>query len=432
MSIEIEVLFMANIKKITGRQIYDSRGNPTVEVDIFLDDNSFGRALVPSGASTGAYEAHELRDGGSKLFGRGVTKAVENINNEINNSLVGMNSENQELIDGKLIELDGTNNKSRLGANAILGVSMANVKASSASKNQHLFQSLGNKNSNILPVPMMNIINGGAHANNSLDFQEFMIMPVSAESFKEAMRMGSEIFHSLKIILSEMSEPTSVGDEGGFAPNFKSPEETLSFLSKAVERSGYKVGDDIVFALDCAATEFYKDGFYNLSNMDKPIETNEMIEYLKKLINLYPIFSIEDPLDEDDWDGWSKLNSEIGDKTQIVGDDLFVTNPDRLSKGVELKSANSILIKVNQIGTLTETMKAIDIAKENNYSFIISHRSGETEDSFIADLSVATSSCQIKTGSLSRSDRISKYNQLLRIEEFLSDKAEYAGKTILK
>lgn len=244
--------------------------------------------------------------------------------------------------------------------------------------------------------------------------------------------MGSEIFHSLKIILSEMSEPTSVGDEGGFAPNFKSPEETLSFLSKAVEKSGYKVGDDIVFALDCAATEFYKDGFYNLSNMDKPIETNEMIEYLKKLINLYPIFSIEDPLDEDDWDGWSKLNSDIGDKTQIVGDDLFVTNPDRLSKGVELKSANSILIKVNQIGTLTETMKAIDIAKENNYSFIISHRSGETEDSFIADLSVATSSCQIKTGSLSRSDRISKYNQLLRIEEFLSDKAEYAGKTILK
>jgi len=345
---------------------------------------------------------------------------------------VGMNSENQELIDGKLIELDGTNNKSRLGANAILGVSMANAKASSASKNQHLFQSLGDKNSSILPVPMMNIINGGAHANNSLDFQEFMIMPVSAESFKEAMRMGSEIFHSLKIILSEMSEPTSVGDEGGFAPNFKSPEETLSFLSKAVEKSGYKVGDDIVFALDCAATEFYKDGFYNLSNMDKPIENNEMIEYLKKLTNLYPIFSIEDPLDEDDWDGWNKLNSEIGDKTQIVGDDLFVTNPDRLSKGVELKSANSILIKVNQIGTLTETMKAIDIAKENNYSFIISHRSGETEDSFIADLSVATSSCQIKTGSLSRSDRISKYNQLLRIEEFLSDKAVYAGKTILK
>ena len=259
-----------------------------------------------------------------------------------------------------------------------------------------------------------------------------MIMPVSAESFKGAMRMGSEIFHSLKNILSEIAEPTSVGDEGGFAPNFKSPEETLSFLSKAVEKSGYKVGDDIVFALDCAATEFYEDGLYNLSNMNKPIETDEMIEYLKKLSNLYPIFSIEDPLDEDDWNGWTKLNSEIGDKIQIVGDDLFVTNPDRLSKGVELKSANSILIKVNQIGTLTETMQAIDIAKENNYSFIISHRSGETEDSFIADLSVATSSSQIKTGSLSRSDRISKYNQLLRIEEFLANKAKYAGKSILK
>ena len=432
MSIEIEVLFMANIKKITGRQIYDSRGNPTVEVDIILDDDSFGRSLVPSGASTGAHEAHELRDGGGELFGKGVTKAVENINNEINNSLVGMDSGDQSLIDTRLIELDGTKNKSRLGANAVLGVSMANAKASSDSKNKHLFQSLGDGFSNILPVPMMNIINGGAHANNSLDFQEFMIMPVSAESFNGAMRMGSEIFHSLKSILSEMGEPTSVGDEGGFAPNFKSPEETLSFLSKAVEKSGYKVGDDIVFALDCAATEFYKDGLYNLSNMNKPIETNEMIEYLKKLTNLYPIFSIEDPLDEDDWSGWSKLNSEIGDKIQIVGDDLFVTNPDRLSKGVELKSANSILIKVNQIGTLTETMLAIDIAKENNYSFIISHRSGETEDSFIADLSVATSSCQIKTGSLSRSDRISKYNQLLRIEELLSNKAEYAGKSILK
>ena len=432
MSIEIEVLFMANIKKITGRQIYDSRGNPTVEVDIILDDDSFGRSLVPSGASTGAHEAHELRDGGGELFGKGVTKAVENINNEINNSLVGMDSGDQSLIDTRLIELDGTKNKSRLGANAVLGVSMANAKASSDSKNKHLFQSLGDGFSNILPVPMMNIINGGAHANNSLDFQEFMIMPVSAESFNGAMRMGSEIFHSLKSILSEMGEPTSVGDEGGFAPNFKSPEETLSFLSKAVEKSGYKVGDDIVFALDCAATEFYKDGLYNLSNMNKPLETNEMIEYLKKLTNLYPIFSIEDPLDEDDWSGWSKLNSEIGDKIQIVGDDLFVTNSDRLSKGVNLKSANSILIKVNQIGTLTETMQAIDIAKENNYSFIISHRSGETEDSFIADLSVATSSCQIKTGSLSRSDRISKYNQLLRIEEFLSNKAEYAGKSILK
>lgn len=432
MSIEIEVLFMANIKKITGRQIYDSRGNPTVEVDITLDDNSFGRSLVPSGASTGAHEAHELRDGGSSLFGRGVTKAVENINNEINSSLMGMDSKDQNLIDNALIELDGTKNKSRLGANAILGVSLANAKASSVSQNQHLFEYLGNKESNILPVPMMNIINGGAHANNSLDFQEFMIMPVSAESFKDAMRIGSEIFHSLKAILSDMSEPTSVGDEGGFAPNFKSPEESLSFLCKAVEKSGYRVEEDIVFALDCAATEFYKDGFYHLSNLSKPIETNEMIEYLKNLSNTYPIFSIEDPLDEDDWDGWKNLNLEIGKEIQIVGDDLFVTNPERLLKGIEESCANSILIKVNQIGTLTETMQAINIAKDNSYSFIISHRSGETEDSFIADLSVATSSCQIKTGSLSRSDRVSKYNQLLRIEEFLSDNAKYAGKSILK
>ena len=423
---------MANIKKITGRQIYDSRGNPTVEVDIILDDDSFGRSLVPSGASTGAHEAHELRDGGSELFGKGVTKAVENINNEINNSLVGMDSGDQSLIDTRLIELDGTKNKSRLGANAVLGVSMANAKASSDSKNKHLFQSLGDGFSNILPVPMMNIINGGAHANNSLDFQEFMIMPVSAESFNGAMRMGSEIFHSLKSILSEMGEPTSVGDEGGFAPNFKSPEETLSFLSKAVEKSGYKVGDDIVFALDCAATEFYKDGLYNLSNMNKPIETNEMIEYLKKLTNLYPIFSIEDPLDEDDWSGWSKLNSEIGDKIQIVGDDLFVTNSDRLSKGVNLKSANSILIKVNQIGTLTETINAVKMAHDAGFTSVMSHRSGETEDNTIADLAVGLSTGQIKTGSASRSDRIAKYNQLLRIEEELGNKAFYPKKEAFK
>ena len=432
MSIEKEVLFMAIIKKITGRQIYDSRGNPTLEVDITLDDNSFGRSSVPSGASTGAYEAHELRDGGNILFGRGVTKAVDYINNEINDSLVGLNSEDQLLIDNSLIKLDGTKNKSRLGANAILGVSLANVKASSISKNLNLFEYLGGNSANTLPVPMMNIINGGAHANNSLDFQEFMIMPISAESFKDAMRIGSEIFHSLKDILSEMGEPTSVGDEGGFAPNFNSPEESLSFLCKAVEKSGYKIEEDIVFALDCAATEFYKEGLYHMSNMKKPIETSEMIEYLKTLSNSYPIFSIEDPLDEDDWSGWSELNSQIGDKIQLVGDDLFVTNPERFLKGIDLKSANSILIKVNQIGTLTETMKAIDIAKDNSHSFIISHRSGETEDSFIADLAVGTTSGQIKTGSLSRSDRVSKYNQLLRIEEFLSHKAKYAGKSILK
>ena len=382
---------MAKISKIIGRQIYDSRGNPTVEVDITLGDNSFGRSLVPSGASTGAYEAHELRDGGSSLFGRGVTKAVENINNEINSSLMGMNSKDQNLIDNALIELDGTKNKSRLGANAILGVSLANAKASSVSQNQHLFEYLGNKESNILPVPMMNIINGGAHANNSLDFQEFMIMPVSAESFKDAMRIGSEIFHHLKMVLHDRNLSTAVGDEGGFSPSFKSPEESLNFLCKAVEKSGYRVEDDIVFALDCAATEFYKDTHYHLSNFVDPLNSDEMIAYLKKLSQEYPIFSIEDPLDEDDWGGWSRLNLEIGKKIQLVGDDLFVTNTERLLKGIEESSANSILIKVNQIGTLTETMQAINLARANAYSFIISHRSGETEDSFIADLSVATS-----------------------------------------
>jgi enolase len=423
---------MAKISKIIGRQIYDSRGNPTVEVDITLGDNSFGRSLVPSGASTGAYEAHELRDGGDPNLGKGVMKAVENINTEISDALVGMDSNNQELIDTSLINLDGTKNKSRLGANAILGVSLANAKASSESNKKHLFQHLGDEKSYTLPVPMMNIINGGAHANNLLDFQEFMIMPVSASSFTEAMRMGSEIFQSLKGILSDMGESTSVGDEGGFSPSFKSPEESLNFLCKAVEKSGYRVEDDIVFALDCAATEFYKDTHYNLSNFVDPLNSDEMIAYLKKLSQEYPIFSIEDPLDEDDWGGWSRLNLEIGKKIQLVGDDLFVTNTERLAKGIELNSANSILIKVNQIGTLTETMQAINLARANAYSFIISHRSGETEDSFIADLSVATSSCQIKTGSLSRSDRVAKYNQLLRIEEILSDKAVFAGKSILK
>ena len=423
---------MAKISKIIGRQIYDSRGNPTVEVDITLDDNSFGRSLVPSGASTGAYEAHELRDGGDSNLGKGVMKAVENINTEISDALVGMDSNNQELIDTSLINLDGTKNKSRLGANAILGASLANAKASSESNKKHLFQNLGDENSYTLPVPMMNIINGGAHANNLLDFQEFMIMPVSASSFTEAMRMGSEIFQSLKGILSDMGESTSVGDEGGFSPSFKSPEESLNFLCKAVEKSGYRVEDDIVFALDCAATEFYKDTHYHLSNFADPLNSDEMIAYLKKLSQEYPIFSIEDPLDEDDWGGWSRLNLEIGKKIQLVGDDLFVTNTERLAKGIEMNSANSILIKVNQIGTLTETIQAINLAKANAYSFIISHRSGETEDSFIADLSVATSSCQIKTGSLSRSDRVAKYNQLLRIEEILSDKAVFAGKSILK
>ena len=423
---------MANIKNITGRQIFDSRGNPTIEVDVILENNIIGRAAVPSGASTGAYEAHELRDELNDYFGRGVTKAVSNINTEINNNLVGLDAQDQTSIDNLLINLDGTENKSRLGANAILGVSMAVAKASAKNNNINLFEYLGENNSYTLPVPTMNIVNGGAHANNSLDFQEFMIMPVSASSFQQAMQMGSEIFHSLKKILSEMGESTSVGDEGGFAPNIASPEDTLSLLSKAVENSGYKVQEDIVFALDVAATEFHKDGLYNLTNFNSPINSDEMIEYLKTLVEKFPIFSIEDPLDEDDWKGWTKLNSQIGNNVQIVGDDLFVTNSKRLEKGIELNSANSILIKVNQIGTLTETFNSIDIAKNNNYSYIISHRSGETEDNFIADLSVATESCQIKTGSLTRSDRVSKYNQLIRIEEFLGKNSKYAGKSILK
>ena len=423
---------MTNINKVIGRQIFDSRGNPTIEVDVILENGVLGRAAVPSGASTGAYEAHELRDQYSDYFGRGVTKAVSNINNEINKNLVGINSDDQFGIDSLLINLDGTENKSRLGANAILGVSLATAKASANNNKVQLFEYLSKNNSYTLPVPMMNIINGGAHANNSLDFQEFMIMPISALSFQNAMQMGSEIFHSLKIILSEMGEPTSVGDEGGFAPNIDSPEETLSLLCKAVENAGYKIEDDIVFALDVAATEFYKDGVYNLTNISSPISSDEMIDYLETLINKFPIFSIEDPLDEDDWSGWTKLNSKIGKKIQIVGDDLFVTNSKRLEKGIEQESANSILIKVNQIGTLSETFNSIDIARKNDYSYIISHRSGETEDNFISDLSVATESCQIKTGSLTRSDRVSKYNQLIRIEEFLGKNSKYAGKSILK
>ena len=423
---------MANIQKIIGRQIFDSRGNPTVEVDVILENGVLGRAAVPSGASTGAYEAHELRDNSNDYFGRGVTTAISNINNEINKNLSGLSSENQKAIDNLLINLDGTENKSRLGANAILGVSLATAKASAKNNKIQLFEYLSNNSSYTLPVPMMNIINGGAHANNLLDFQEFMIMPISASSFQNAMQMGSEIFHSLKKILSDMGEPTSVGDEGGFAPNIASPEDTLSLLCKAVENSGYKVKDDIVFALDVAATEFQKDGFYNLTNMNNPINSDEMINYLKTLIDKFPIFSIEDPLGEDDWEAWTKLNFEIGDNVQIVGDDLFVTNSKRLKKGIELNSANSILIKVNQIGTLTETFNSIEIAENNNYSYIISHRSGETEDNFIADLSVATESCQIKTGSLTRSDRVSKYNQLIRIEEFLGKNSKYAGKSILK
>ena len=422
---------MSKIKKIKGRQIFDSRGNPTIEVDITLEDGSFGRASVPSGASTGAYEAYELRDGEQTLSGKTVLKAVEGINTEISNVLCGMEASAQEEIDNKMIELDSTNNKSRLGANAILGVSLASSRAQANSEGKHLFEYLNSSDSYILPVPMMNLINGGAHSNNSLFIQEFMIMPVSAETFNHAIITGSEIFHSLKSLLENDGFSTNVGDEGGVAPDLKTSEDALSYLCKAIEKAGYRLEEDIVFALDIAASELYNDGQYFLSN-DNASSSDDLIDMWEELTKKYPIFSIEDPLHEDDWDGWVNLNERIGKKTQIVGDDLFVTNPERLKMGIEKNAANSILIKVNQIGTITETLETINIAKNNKYSFVISHRSGETEDTFIADLSVSTNSGQIKTGSMTRSDRVAKYNQLIRIESDLKNNSRYAGKSILK
>ena len=422
---------MSKIKKIKGRQIFDSRGNPTIEVDITLEDGSFGRASVPSGASTGAYEAYELRDGEQTLSGKTVLKAVEGINTEISNVLCGMEASAQEEIDNKMIELDSTNNKSRLGANAILGVSLASSRAQANSEGKHLYEYLNSSDSYILPVPMMNLINGGAHSNNSLFIQEFMIMPVSAETFNHAIITGSEIFHSLKSLLENDGFSTNVGDEGGVAPDLKTSEDALSYLCKAIEKAGYRLEEDIVFALDIAASELYNDGQYFLSN-DNASNSNDLIDMWEDLTKKYPIFSIEDPLHEDDWDGWVNLNERIGKKTQIVGDDLFVTNPERLKMGIEKNAANSILIKVNQIGTITETLETINIAKNNKYSCVISHRSGETEDTFIADLSVSTNSGQIKTGSMTRSDRVAKYNQLIRIESDLKNNSRYAGKSILK
>ena len=422
---------MSKIKKIKGRQIFDSRGNPTIEVDITLEDGSFGRASVPSGASTGAYEAYELRDGEPTLSGKTVLKAVEGINTEINNVLYGMEASAQEEIDNKMIELDSTNNKSRLGANAILGVSLASSRAQANSEGKHLFEYLNSSDTYILPVPMMNLINGGAHSNNSLFIQEFMIMPVSAETFNHAIITGSEIFHSLKSLLENDGFSTNVGDEGGVAPDLKTSEDALSYLCKAIEKAGYRLEEDIVFALDIAASELYNDGQYFLSN-DNASSSDDLIDMWEELTKKYPIFSIEDPLHEDDWDGWVNLNERIGKKTQIVGDDLFVTNPERLKMGIEKNAANSILIKVNQIGTITETLETINIAKNNKYSCVISHRSGETEDTFIADLSVSTNSGQIKTGSMTRSDRVAKYNQLIRIESDLKNNSRYAGKSILK
>ena len=416
---------MSSIKKIIGRQIFDSRGNPTVEADVHLDDGSIGRAAVPSGASTGANEAHELRDGRSQFFGKGVLNAVSNINGVINDSLKGLDVTNQELVDITMINIDDTDNKSNLGANAILAVSMAVSRAAANSKNLSLYQYLCDGNDFILPVPMMNLINGGVHANNSLDIQEFMVMPVSADSINQAVRIGVEIFHTLRDLLSEDGHNTNLGDEGGVAPNLKSTEEAISYLSKAVEKAGYKLEEDIVFAIDAASSEFYKDGLYKLTSLNKSLDSDKMINFWEKLITNAPIFSIEDPLSENDWDSWRALTESIGQKVQLVGDDLFVTNTKIFEKGISSDVANAILIKVNQIGTITEAMQAINMAKESKYSFIISHRSGETEDTFISDLSVATQSCQIKTGSLTRSDRVGKYNQLIRIEE------ELAGRSIL-
>tara|TARA_Y100000739_G_scaffold13278_1_gene10943 strand:- start:896 stop:2173 length:1278 start_codon:yes stop_codon:yes gene_type:complete len=424
---------MALIKSIHGRQIIDSRGNPTVEVDVTLDDNSFGRASVPSGASTGAHEAIELRDlDFNNYFGKGVQTAIKGINTEIADNLIGLNAYKQSKIDGLMCDLDGTSNKARLGANALLGVSMAVAKASAMSNKKNLFEYIGTDRSNLLPVPMMNIINGGEHADNEIDIQEFMIMPLAASSISDAIRIGSEIFHTLKNELKADGLSTGIGDEGGFAPNLKSTEKALDYILKAIEKAGYLPGEQVSLALDCASTEYYKDNLYVMNGSDQTFNSKQKVEFLKNLISNYPIISIEDGMAEDDWNGWKMLTEEIGHKCQLVGDDLFVTNTKRLQKGIIEKAANSLLVKVNQIGTLTETIEAVKLAHENNFTCVMSHRSGETEDSTIADLAVATNCGQIKTGSLARSDRLAKYNQLIRIEEVLGANAKYAGISILK
>ena len=423
---------MTAITDIIAREILDSRGNPTVEVDVYLEDGSLGRAAVPSGASTGAHEAVELRDGGKRYHGKGVEKAVEAVDTEIFEALGGMDAENQIQIDNIMIELDGTPNKSRLGANAILGVSLAVAKAAAQSANLPLYRYVGGAHARLLPVPMMNIINGGAHADNPIDFQEFMILPVGAETFRDAVRMGSEVFHVLKKELSAQGHNTNVGDEGGFAPGLSSAPAALDFIMKSIEKAGYKPGEDIYLGLDCASTEFFKDGKYVLEGEDRTLESGAMAEYLAELAGKYPILSIEDGMAEDDWEGWKTLTDLIGKKTQLVGDDLFVTNSARLRDGIRMGVANSILVKVNQIGTLTETLDAVETAHKAAYTAVMSHRSGETEDYTIADLAVATNCGQIKTGSLSRSDRLAKYNQLIRIEEQLGPQAEYAGRSMIR
>jgi len=424
---------MSLISSIHGRQIIDSRGNPTVEVDVRLKDGSFGRAAVPSGASTGAHEAVELRDNEStKFFGKGVQKAISGVNGELSNNLIGMNALDQSKVDTLMCELDGTPNKARLGANAILGVSMAVSKAAAASIGKNLYEYIGGPEAHILPVPMMNIINGGQHANNQIDIQEFMIMPINLSSISEAIRVGSEIFHTLKNELNNNNLSTGIGDEGGFAPNLKSTREALDYILKSIEKAGYKPGEDVCLALDCAATEYYKDGLYVMAGSNQVFDSDAKVEFLKSLISDYPIISIEDGMAEDDWNGWKTLTHEIGSRCQLVGDDLFVTNTKRLSKGIDEKAANSLLVKVNQIGTLTETIDAVNLAHKNKFTCVMSHRSGETEDSTIADLAVATNCGQIKTGSLARSDRLAKYNQLIRIEESLGLAGKYAGNSILK
>ncbi|HWD26057.1 MAG TPA: phosphopyruvate hydratase [Rhizomicrobium sp.] len=423
---------MTAILDITAREILDSRGNPTVEVDVRLEDGTLGRAAVPSGASTGAHEAVELRDGAKRYGGKGVEKAVAAVNGEIFDTLCGMEAEDQVRLDRLMCTLDGTPNKARLGANAILGVSLAVAKAAAGAAGLPLYRYVGGAKANTLPVPMMNIINGGAHADNPIDFQEFMIMPVGAPTFREALRMGAEVFHTLKKALHDAGHNINVGDEGGFAPNLKSPDEALGFIAKAVEKAGYKLGEDVYFALDPASTEFFKDGKYVLEGEGKTLDPEGMVKVYADLCKRYPIISIEDGMAEDDWDGWAAITREIGKTVQLVGDDLFVTNTKRLVEGIKKHVANAILIKVNQIGSLTETLDAVDTAHRAAYRAVMSHRSGETEDSTIADLAVATNCGQIKTGSLARSDRLAKYNQLLRIEEHLGDQATYAGKSILK
>ncbi|MDK3073075.1 phosphopyruvate hydratase [Sedimentitalea sp. JM2-8] len=424
---------MSTIIDIHAREILDSRGNPTVEVDVILEDGTMGRAAVPSGASTGAYEAVEKRDGDkSRYMGKGVLEAVAAVNGEIAQELVGFDATEQVAIDSAMIELDGTDNKGRLGANAILGVSLAVAKAAADFTTQPLFRYVGGTSARLLPVPMMNIINGGEHADNPIDIQEFMIMPVSATSIREAVRMGAEVFHTLKKELSAAGLSTGIGDEGGFAPNIASTREALDFVLKSVEKAGYKPGEDIWLALDCAATEYFRDGRYQLKGEGVSLTSEENVGYLKALVADYPILSIEDGMSEDDWEGWKMLTEVLGDKVQLVGDDLFVTNPARLAEGISRGCANSMLVKVNQIGSLTETLRAVDMAHRAGYTNVMSHRSGETEDATIADLAVATNCGQIKTGSLARSDRLAKYNQLIRIEEVLGEVAEYAGRSILK